>query len=92
MKVTELAITTPYNEVVSLAVAAIINQDFEFNVSPDGSPETLYIFNTPDSATSIEMDETMFIEVYNKVMIAGGIPTEAKTIINSINNSIAKAA
>jgi hypothetical protein len=87
MKVTELAITTPYNEVVTLAVNAIIKQDFEFKVSHTGTPEGLYIFDTPDSATLVEMDEIMFIETYNRVIVAGGITAEITTILNSIDKA-----
>jgi hypothetical protein len=92
MKVTELAPTTPYSDVVALAVSTIINQDFEFKTSPLGDLEGLYIFDNPDSATLIEMDSIMFIEVYNKLIAAGGLTPEILTLINSMANLLDSAA
>lgn len=91
MKVTELAPTTPYSDVVALAVSTI-NQDFEFKTSPLGDLEGLYIFDNPDSATLIEMDSIMFVEVYNKLIAAGGFIPETLTLINSMANLLDSAA
>jgi hypothetical protein len=56
-------------------------------ISHTGTPEGLYIFDTPDSATLVEMDEIMFIETYNRVIVAGGITAEITTILNSIDKA-----
>ncbi len=84
MKVTNLDITTPYNQVLAIASKAIHNQDFSFELAPSGELKGMNIYDDMGDVTQIEMDCIMFFEVYNLAVNAGGLSDEKSAIINPI--------
>jgi len=88
MNTTNLSITTPYNEVLTLAASAIHQQDFSFELDPSGDLMGMTIYDDMGDATQIEMDCIMFLEVYTLAVKAGELSEDQRAIIDPIMSQL----
>lgn len=92
MEVVNQATNTPYNQVVSLVADAMVNQDFEFLTDSQGNLEAIHIFESSDRTLRIEMDDHLFLDVYDIVKGNTAIPQDSLRLIDSVVLQLEKAA
>ena len=92
MKVVNLNTNTPYNAVVSLVEDALINKDVEFNLDPQGIPQCIYVFDNAEEALCIEMDDHLFLDVYERVEASQSLPDDIRRVMNTIGAAMDIAA
>ena len=84
MQVVNLNTSTPYSEVIALATTGILNGDFEFTVAPQGAVESLYLFDSPDSALMIEVDDHLLMDLHDSVMASPLVTEEITTVFHAL--------
>lgn len=88
MNVINLNTTTPYTNVVALAVNAIHQHDFSFDVDRNGDLRSMTIYDDLGGAVEIEMDCIMFLEVYTLATSTNVLLEGQRLIIEPILQSL----
>lgn len=92
MKVVKLNTSTPYSEVIALATTGILNGDFEFTVDPQGAVEGLCLFDSPDSALMIEVDDHLLMDLNDTVMASSEVTSEITKTLHHLMTRLDLAA